>query len=61
MIAVGNHEHTPGTMTNSSGTFNVDYAAFQTRYAAVPSNGNSNLWYSYVIPSPFIVPYDCTL
>ena len=21
---VGNHEHTPGTLTNSSGTFNVD-------------------------------------
>lgn len=47
MIAVGNHEHTPGTLTNASGTFNVDYAAFQTRYAAVPPGGNSNLWYSY--------------
>ena len=25
----------------------MDYAAYQARYAAVPPNGNSNLWYSY--------------
>ena len=40
-------EHTPGTLTNASGTYQVDYAAFQARYGAVPPNGNSNLWYSY--------------
>jgi hypothetical protein len=34
-------------MTNASGTFNVDYAAYQARYAAVPATGNSNLWYSF--------------
>lgn len=34
-------------MTNASGKFNVDYAAYQARYAAVPPTGNSNLWYSY--------------
>ena len=47
MANVGNHEHTPGTLTNSSGTFNVDYAAYMARYAAVPANGNGNLWYSF--------------
>jgi acid phosphatase type 7 len=47
MPNVGNHEHTPGTMTTTSGTIKVDYAAFQTRYSAVPPNGNSSLWYSY--------------
>ena len=51
MVNVGNHEHTPGKMTNASGTFAVDYAAFQTRYAAVPPGGNSNLWYSYDLGS----------
>ena len=40
-------EHTPGTLTNASGTYKVDYAAYQARYGAVPPNGNSNLWYSY--------------
>ena len=44
---VGNHEHTPGTLTNSSGTYNVDYAAYMARYAAVPKTGNGNLWYSF--------------
>lgn len=44
---VGNHEHTPGTLTNSSGKYNVDYAAYIARYGAVPSNGNGPLWYSY--------------
>jgi len=44
---VGNHEHTPGTLKNASGTFKVDYAAYQTRYGAVPPTGNANLWYSY--------------
>ena len=47
MPNVGNHEHTPGTLTNSSGTFNVDYAAYMARYAAVPRTGNGNLWYSF--------------
>jgi len=47
MANVGNHEHTPGKLTNASGTFAVDYAAYQARYAAVPANGNGNLWYSY--------------
>jgi hypothetical protein len=28
---VGNHEHTPGSLTNASGTFKVDYAAYQVR------------------------------
>jgi hypothetical protein len=40
-------EHTPGKLTNASGTYSVDYAAYQARYAAVPPNGNTNLWYSY--------------
>ena len=44
---VGNHEHTPGLLTNSSGTFKVEYAAYQARYGAVPPTGNGNLWYSY--------------
>ena len=47
MIAVGNHEHTPGLLTNVSGTYQVGYAAYQCRYAAVPDNGNSNLWFSF--------------
>ena len=40
-------EHTPGTFTNSSGKYNVDYAAYIARYGAVPANGNGPLWYSY--------------
>jgi len=46
-FAAQNHEHTPGTLPNASGTFKVDYAAYQARYAAVPANGNTNLWYSF--------------
>ena len=34
-------------MTKSSGKFNVDYAAYEARYAAVPATGNGNLWYSF--------------
>jgi len=44
---VGNHEHTPGTLTNASGAFKVDYAAYMARFAAVPPTGNGNLWYSF--------------
>ena len=53
---VGNHEHTPGTLTNASGSFKVEYAAYQARYGAVPPTGNGNLWYSYDLGS---VHYTC--
>lgn len=46
MVVVGNHENTPGTITNSSGTFNVDFAAFTARFQ-MPGNGNGNFWHSY--------------
>lgn len=49
MPCVGNHEHTPGVLANSSGKFPVDYAAYQARYGAVPvtAGSNSNLYYSF--------------
>jgi hypothetical protein len=48
-VQVGNHEDVPGTITNASGTFDVQFAAFTARYH-MPyenSNGNQNLWFSY--------------
>ena len=45
-------ESTPGTVTNTSGTFPQPFAAFATRFA-MPANGNANYYYSwsYCIPS----------
>jgi hypothetical protein len=58
MANVGNHEHTPGKLTNASGTYDVDYAAYQARYGAVPANGNGNLWYSFDYGSAHYVYVD---
>jgi hypothetical protein len=46
MMTVGNHESSPGTVTNASGTFNQTFAAFSARFR-MPSNGNANLWFAY--------------
>jgi hypothetical protein len=46
MTTVGNHESTPGFLTNASGTFPLPFAAFSARYV-MPRNGNANFWFSY--------------
>lgn len=46
MMTVGNHESTPGTMTNASGTFPQPFAAFSTRWR-MPANGVANYQFSY--------------
>lgn len=43
MTSVGNHESTPGNLTNVSGTFPLEFAAFSARYR-MPRNGNANYW-----------------
>jgi hypothetical protein len=41
MTTVGNHEATPGNLTNASGTYPLPFAAFSARYV-MPRNGNAN-------------------
>lgn len=55
--SVGNHESTPGTVTNASGTFPQEYAAFATRFA-FPANGNANFYYSWTYGPAFFVSFD---
>ena len=48
MTTVGNHESTPGTLTNASGSFPLPFAAFSARYGAgMPTNGNAGFWFTY--------------
>ena len=46
MQTVGNHESTPGTLTNASGSFPAPFAAFTARFR-MPRNGNGNFWFTY--------------
>ena len=51
MMTVGNHESTPGSLINSSGTFSQEFAAFSTRWRMPGYGGSSqgygNFYYSY--------------
>ena len=46
MMTVGNHESSPGTMTNGTGTYAQPFAAFTSRYR-MPRNGRANYYYWY--------------
>ena len=46
MMTVGNHESSPGTLTNSSGSFPQEFAAFTSRWE-MPLNGRGNYHYFY--------------
>ena len=45
MMTVGNHESTPGSLINASGTFDQQFAAFSARWR-MPRNGFDNFYYS---------------
>ena len=47
MTVVGNHEASPGTVTNASGSFDVGFAAFSARFNMVDSVQRQNLWFSF--------------
>jgi len=57
MMTTGNHESTPGTVTNASGTFPQEFAAFATRFA-MPANGDANFRYSWAYGPAFFVSFD---
>jgi len=46
MMTVGNHESSPGTITNASGTFPQEFAAFTTRWQ-MPQNGRGNYYFYF--------------
>jgi hypothetical protein len=56
-MSVGNHESTPGTLTNSSGTFPQEYAAFSTRFR-MPANGNGNFFFHWTWGPAFFISFD---
>ena len=60
MMTVGNHESTPGTKTNASGTFPQEYASFTSRFR-MPHNGNPsepNFYFSYSMGPAFFISVD---
>ena len=56
-MTTGNHESTPGTVTNASGTFPQEFAAFATRFR-MPANGNGNFRFSWSYASAFFISFD---